>query len=74
MTNSKRVLIADDDECLVDIVTRRCQSLDLRVERAFDGMSALHKIDELEPYLVILDINMPKGNGLRVCVLVSSLS
>jgi DNA-binding response OmpR family regulator len=71
MTNTKRILIADDDECLVDALVRRCQVLDLQVERAYDGMSALMKIDALEPDLVILDVNMPSGSGLRVCEMVS---
>ena len=71
MKNPKRILIADDDECLVDALARRCQALDVRVERAYDGMSALVKIDTLEPDLVILDVNMPSGSGLRVCEMVA---
>jgi len=67
MTSTKRILIADDDECLVDALARRCEALDLHVERAHDGMSALVKIDALEPDLVILDVNMPSGSGLSVC-------
>lgn len=67
MINSKRILIADDDECLVDALARRCDLLGLRVERAYDGMSATTKIDALEPDLVILDVNMPCGSGLGVC-------
>ena len=71
MTNIKRILIADDDECLVDALARRCQALGVHVERAYDGMSALEKIDTLEPELVILDVNMPSGSGLRVCEMVA---
>src|SRR4029453_18984937 len=71
MRNPKRILIADDDECLVDALARRCQALDLRVERAYDGMSALMKIDALEPDLVILDMNMPGGTGLSVFEMVA---
>ena len=71
MNNPKRILIADDDEGLVDALARRCQALDLRVERAYDGMSALVKIDALEPDLVILDVNMPSGSGLSVCEMVA---
>jgi DNA-binding response OmpR family regulator len=71
MKNSKRVLIADDDEDVVDALARRCQALDLRVERAYDGVSALTKIDSLEPDLVILDVTMPCGSGLSVCEMVA---
>ena len=67
MTQTKRILIVDDDECLVDALARRCEALGLRVERAYDGMSALLKIDALEPDLVVLDVNMPSGSGISVC-------
>ena len=71
MTSTKRILIADDDEGLVDALARRCQGLGLEVTQAYDGMSALTTIDALEPDLVILDVNMPSGSGLRVCEMVS---
>jgi DNA-binding response OmpR family regulator len=71
MTSTKRILIADDDECLVDALARRCEALDLHVERAYDGMSALVKIDALEPDLVILDVNMPSGSGHSVCEMIA---
>ena len=71
MIQTKRILIVDDDENLVDALARRCEALDLRVERAYDGMSALLKIDALEPDLVVLDVNMPSGSGLSVCEMVA---
>src|SRR5262245_27962916 len=71
MKNSKRILIADDDESLVDALARRCEKLGARVERAHDGLAALIKIDALEPDLVILDVNMPSGSGLSVCEMVA---
>jgi len=71
MKNSKRILIADDDEGVVDALARRCHALELRVERAYDGISALTKIDSVEPDLAILDVNMPCGSGLSVCEMVA---
>lgn len=71
MFSTKKILIADDDECLVDALARRCQALGVRVERAHDGMSALMRIDSWEPNLVILDVNMPSGSGLSICEMVA---
>jgi DNA-binding response OmpR family regulator len=71
MTSPKRILIADDDESLVDSLARRCEALGLCVQRAYDGMSALMAIDALDPDLVILDVNMPGGSGLSVCEMVA---
>jgi DNA-binding response OmpR family regulator len=71
MKHAKRILIADDDEGLVDALARRCEALNLLVERAYDGVSALRKIDALEPDLLILDVNMPSGSGLRICEMIA---
>lgn len=71
MAKRKRILIADDDEGLVDVMTRRFERLGLRVDGAYDGQSALHQIDQHEPELVILDVNMPSGSGLGVCKMLS---
>ena len=71
MAKRKRILVADDDEGLVDLMTRRFERLGLRVDRAYDGQSALHQIDQHEPDLVVLDVNMPSGSGLGVCKMLS---
>jgi DNA-binding response OmpR family regulator len=62
-----RVLIADDDEHLVDVLRRRCRHLGLQVETAHDGLTVLNSLDTNVPDLMILDINMPHGNGLDLC-------
>jgi CheY-like chemotaxis protein len=41
--------------------------LGLEAARAYDGATALEIIDEIEPDLVILDVNMPGGNGINLC-------
>ncbi|HUY89498.1 MAG TPA: response regulator [Pirellulales bacterium] len=71
MAKRKRILIADDDESLVDVAAKRFECLGLRVDRAYDGMSTLQKIEEREPDLMILDVNMPGGSGLGVCQMLS---
>ncbi len=68
---SKRVLIADDDRALVEILTRRCEQIGLRVTQAFDARSALLSVLEDPPDLVCLDIEMPAGDGLSVCEVLS---
>ena len=63
----KMVLIADDDSNMVSALAERCESLGLTVETASNAMTALGKIDQFQPDAVILDVNMPYGNGLSVC-------
>ena len=71
MAKKKLVLIADDDENVVDLVARRCETLGLRTERAYDGKSALEKVMAHEADLIVLDVNMPGGSGLTVCEMLS---
>lgn len=64
---SKTVLLADDDNDLVELLTHRCQGLGLEIDSANNAMTALGKAEEMLPDLVMLDVDMPYGNGLSVC-------
>ena len=63
----KTLLIADDDGDLVQMLVLRCTQLGVRVFRSPDAMHALLGTHRVQPDLVILDVNMPGGNGLSVC-------
>lgn len=60
------VLIADDDELLLDILRYRLTSSGFRVTTASDGASALAQIRECLPNVVVLDVNMPGMLGFDV--------
>lgn len=65
---SLRVLLADD-ETLVRQGIRRLLELDPRIEiaaEAADGEEALRRIRETDPDVVLLDVRMPKLDGLGV--------
>jgi len=64
---AKTVLIADDDRDLVQVLVKRFQQLDLEVFRSPDAMHALFGAQKIHPDLIVLDVNMPGGNGLSVC-------
>lgn len=66
------ILIADDDEDVVDLLSRRCITLGLEVDTASNAMTALGKAEEHLPDVVILDIDMPYGNGLSVCEMMAA--
>ena len=67
MIHDKRVFIADDDRALIAALTYRCKQLGLHVQGATDAMSALAMIRENPPDLILMDVNMPGGNGLAAC-------
>jgi DNA-binding response OmpR family regulator len=64
----KRVLVVDDDRVIQQLleVNLELEGYEV-VATAADGREALDKIAELKPDLVILDIMMPKMDGLEVC-------
>lgn len=64
---SKTVLIADDDADVVDLLARHCRKLGLQVVSADNAMTALSAAEHNVPDAVILDVDMPRGNGLSVC-------
>lgn len=69
--SSKRIkiLIADDDAVLVDAFKNALEENieDIEIETAFDGYETLIKTGNFIPDILILDIRMPKIDGLEVC-------
>jgi DNA-binding response OmpR family regulator len=65
----KRILIADDDRILADAFREflKTQYEDADIEMAYDGYEALIKAGNFLPDLLILDIRMPKIDGIEVC-------
>jgi DNA-binding response OmpR family regulator len=62
----KTVLIADDDEDILNLVRFRLERDGLRVVTARDGHYALQAAREQRPDLCVLDVMMPKLSGLEV--------
>jgi excisionase family DNA binding protein len=67
--NKTRILIADDDDTLVKVMNDILQKKYMNIEckTAYDGYEALITAGDFKPELVILDIKMPKIDGLEVC-------
>ena len=60
---SKKILFADDDAHLLEVLLLRFQSAGYETVAACDGEEALLKMRAEKPDLVVLDITMPKMNG-----------
>ena len=61
-----RILVVDDDETCVTLLTRFLKRRGYIVEHASDGEEALAAVREHEPDLMLLDICLPKMTGLDV--------
>ena len=62
-----KILAADDDRDLRELIGFTLAQAGYLVLKAGDGPSALKTFDEEAPDLVVLDINMPGASGFQVC-------
>ncbi|MGZ4352893.1 MAG: response regulator [Gaiellaceae bacterium] len=60
------ILVADDDEDILALVSLRLRRLGYRVAQAADGEEALAEVARERPALVILDLMMPRVDGYEV--------
>lgn len=61
-----KILIVEDDELVVKAYTKKLELAKYEVEIAVDGIEGLEKAKELKPDLILLDILMPRLNGIEV--------
>jgi two-component system OmpR family response regulator len=66
-TMARRVLIVDDDPHIREVLTFAFAKSGVATSEAGDGEEALALIGQNPPDLVVLDINMPRMDGLEVC-------
>ena len=63
--NQWTVLVVDDDKEIVESVAIFLRNEGLHVMKAYDGMDALEKISENTIHLILMDIMMPKLDGMK---------
>ena len=61
------VLVVDDEEIVRDVVVRYLERDGYRTLEAADGDEALRLLEEEAPSLVVLDVMLPRRDGLDVC-------
>jgi len=71
-TKGKKVLIADDEPDILEIISYNLKKEGYETYTAKDGDEALHKVKLVSPDLVLLDIMMPKKTGMQVCEILRS--
>jgi two-component system alkaline phosphatase synthesis response regulator PhoP len=68
ITNTvKKILIADDEPDILEIVQYNLQNEGYEVATAKNGNEAIDQAKRFNPDLIILDIMMPGKNGIEVC-------
>lgn len=64
---AQRILVVDDERPIASIIEFNLKREGFDVSVAYDGETAVSMADSLSPDLIILDIMLPKMDGLEVC-------
>ncbi|MBI2766921.1 MAG: response regulator transcription factor [Chloroflexi bacterium] len=67
MDERPTILVADDDEHILELVSLYLRKSGYTVATARDGDEALARERELRPNLLVLDVMMPGPDGLQIC-------
>jgi len=67
VTDAPTILLVDDEEDLLDLLTYALRREGFRVLTAQDGAEALRTAQAERPDLIVLDVMMPKMDGIEAC-------
>lgn len=71
---TEKILIVEDDEPLLKYLKANLKARGYAVVTARDGLEAIDMVEREMPSLLLLDINLPKKDGLQVCMAVRKWS
>ena len=66
-TFTPTVLVVDDDSGQVDLLTRFLAQQGILTVPAYDGQQCIEKVKTTNVDIIILDVLMPRMNGLELC-------
>jgi two-component system alkaline phosphatase synthesis response regulator PhoP len=72
MANKPLILIIDDEKDIRDIVKMKLEANGFEVKEAADGNSGLELVRGLKPDIILLDVVMPKMDGVAVLLKLKS--
>ena len=62
-----KILVVDDEPEIVRVIVKIMEARGHEVTTALDGPTALEKVAECAPDVIILDLNLPRMDGFEVC-------
>lgn len=63
----KQILVVDDEPSIVTLLTYNIEQAGFQVDAAYDGEEAIQKAEKHHYDLIILDVMLPKKDGMDVC-------
>jgi CheY-like chemotaxis protein len=68
-----KILIVDDERCIVDTLTEILEMAGFHVMAAYDGREAVETAVKFRPDYLLSDVLMPKMNGVELAIAVSKM-
>lgn len=65
--NLQRILLVDDDQDIIDIISYNLTKENYLVETAENGRIGVEKAKSFKPHLILLDVMMPEMDGIEAC-------
>src|SRR6266566_891221 len=65
-SSKKKILVVDDHEDNIELLRARLEARGYEVHGASDGHAALEAVERIRPDLILLDVMMPKMDGMEV--------
>ena len=62
---AKKILVVDDEQPLVELLTANLEREGYEVISAGDGLTAIELAEHQKPDLILLDVNMPEMDGFE---------
>ena len=63
----KKILIVDDEKDILEFLSYNLKKEGCSIYTASDGLEGLEKTKKIKPDLIIVDLMMPKMNGIEMC-------
>ncbi|MCU0430548.1 MAG: response regulator transcription factor [Cytophagaceae bacterium] len=65
--SKNKILLVDDEEDILDLLEYNLEKEGYEVKRAADGLKALEIAKDFQPQMVLLDVMMPRLDGIETC-------
>ena len=66
--NSETILLVDDEPHILAILSHVLKRKNYSIETAYNGEEGLKKAVELQPSIIVTDIQMPRMTGVEMCM------
>lgn len=67
MLHERKILLVDDEQDILDLLSYNFKKLGFDVHTATDGNEALSEVSTFRPDVIVSDILMPNASGIKMC-------